>query len=393
MDNNPYGILGNLSDQQSSSPEGQNSSPEGQQSIHSSNGSPAVTRFGRIIRQPERLGSEQAQTHAQPEAMELDSPVTTRAGRVVHEPYRFSTQQFPKKPSPKRTATDAIEKEGQSKKLKPEQDEGYDALGPQPGTSGYSTSGGTSGTSGTGNGGSYDFGLSTAEDRERRWRGNAGGEQPTGQNQEKTRNQKGKQNGKQKETREVKEIKGGTIIYGRHLSKFLNRHATAEERRHIATIPDKTSDKVYCKRRYHIVLRVQKNHVITVPLYSKGKEEGLNTSDPIVLAEYLMVVRSDYQGTANRNQTAHSMVLQVAQIFGPSRSKFMADQNSVSWAHFLEPHSVDKDWELQVVGELEPQSYDQLMNSFADFFTIHRGRSQAQLRGGYVQITSQLESR
>ncbi|KAK8163321.1 hypothetical protein BC567DRAFT_211388 [Phyllosticta citribraziliensis] len=151
------------------------------------------------------------------------------------------------------------------------------------------------------------------------------------------------------------EIKGGMIIHGRHYSKYLRQHRPApsvEEQKHITQITDGSGEEVYCKKRYHIVLRTQSNHIITVPLYSK--KAGLMTQDPVLLHEYLQVVKKGYNGTV-RNPTHNNEVVLRVQIH--------------------------KKEDLQVVGELEPDSYNQLMNLFSTYFSANPLPVQAQTFG------------
>ncbi|KAK7538363.1 uncharacterized protein J3D65DRAFT_657864 [Phyllosticta citribraziliensis] len=324
---------------------------------------------------------------------------TTKSGRQINPPKRYADETFPTKGSPeqptstpkvspKRSAEEELESPDSGKKSKLNTGEGQSRTPfaqhqqqqqqqqqQQPRYQ-FRERGGPSGNNGGKN--SYGFvGVPGRGSNEGSWRPdsnkdetNKGNEKPmTAQTSQAARQQR-------------PEIKGGMIIHGRHYSKYLRQHRPApsvEEQKHITQITDGSGEEVYCKKRYHIVLRTQSNHIITVPLYSK--KAGLMTQDPVLLHEYLQVVKKGYNGTVRNPTHNNEVVLRVQSIYGHWVSSFLENGHPVSWAHFLEPHSVHKKEDLQVVGELEPDSYNQLMNLFSTYFSANPLPVQAQTFG------------
>ncbi|KAK8231632.1 hypothetical protein HDK77DRAFT_485821 [Phyllosticta capitalensis] len=128
-------------------------------------------------------------------------------------------------------------------------------------------------------------------------------------------------------------------------------------------------EKLYLKKRYHIVLKVQEHHIITVPLFTY-QGTGPAPDNKRKRAEYVMVVRSEHPDVPqNQNPTGQGLVLRVDQIHKNFKNRFLEPPNGKSYAHFLAPLCLDREWDMQVMARLEEESFSQLLRRFGNYFS------------------------
>ncbi|KAK8191728.1 hypothetical protein IWZ00DRAFT_572677 [Phyllosticta capitalensis] len=162
-------------------------------------------------------------------------------------------------------------------------------------------------------------------------------------------------------------VEPGMIVYAVHLTKYmpdqnLNESQRLNDEKNIARNPQ-GNIQVYCKERYFIVLRTEPQHLVVLPCFTSDGR-GLTTKWDKDKRLYLAVKHKD--DLSIFNDSAHkSVVLRVEYVTPAHERHFPTWGKNVCYAKFMGPTSLGFTWEMDLVGRIDDDSYDRLLQIFA----------------------------